>query len=114
MERSVYSEVIEMLASQESLVALERTGMCRFWAGEAMKLIRAFAKEKNVSISIEAREILVNPLLSHTFLRLVADGELPFLIDKVGVEKLHPFTGYEQAAPKHLQNSKKDMLNYYL
>ncbi len=114
MEYSIYSEVLEFLAKQKSLADLEHTGLCRFWAGEAIRLIQAFAKENKVVISVEAREIVLNSALSHTFLRLIAEGELPFLIDKVGVEKMPPFAGYEAAAPSHLKNSKKDMLNYYL
>ena len=114
METDIYFDIIKVLAATDSLKEFERTGFCRAWSGNALRVIKTVAGEKQFKLLVEAREVYLEPSFSHTFLRLLADGQEAFIIDSIGTEKFPPFVGFENDAPDHLQNSRHDMINYYV
>lgn len=83
--------------------------MCRMWVKVAMERIKTMSDE----LSIEAREVDLEPHLQHTFLRITHGEDRPFLIDGIGSAKHPPYFGYEDEAPPHLQNSRSDIINVY-
>lgn len=113
-EKFNYQHIVDLLARTPSVTKLEQIGMCRLWTAEAIRHTLKFIRDYSLPVTAEAREVNINRSLSHTFLKLMADGDFPFLIDNVGVENFPPYIGYEHEAPPHLHNSHFDILNYYL
>lgn len=89
-------------------------GDCRTWTSEAIKKIKEYARITGENITVEAREVEIEPGLSHTFIRLILPENQPFILDGTGAGKYGPFFGPESDAPEHLRNSLDDMLNHYL
>jgi hypothetical protein len=114
MEKTTYCEIVSLLEATESVKKLEQLGMCRYWAAEVVSTLKKYTEDTKVNLEYEVREVEINNLLSHSFIRVIAEGELPLIIDAVGVDKKPPYIGYEQDAPPHLQNSHPDILNCYL
>lgn len=111
MEPSVYLELQDMVLNNSGIMKLMRLGFCREWSLATLKFIRKFAEDSAYQLQIEAREVNISPLLSHTFIRLIAGEERPYLMDGTGVEKHPPYFGYEDEAPEHLRNHKLDMIS---
>jgi hypothetical protein len=107
MEREIYTPIIETLANDKVVKEMTKIGLCRRWTIAAMALIRTHYPE----ITAEAREVDLTPHLQHTFLKISIAGEKPFFWDGVGTLKFQPFSGFEEDAPPHLQNSRSDMIN---
>jgi CRISPR/Cas system-associated exonuclease Cas4 (RecB family) len=73
-----------------------------------------FIKNKFPKVIVEAREVEITSSLQHTFIRIVDENKESYLYDGVGTVEHKPYFGPENEAPRHLQNSKPDMINKYL
>jgi hypothetical protein len=107
MERN---QIIDLIQNDERVKSFSKPGFCRSWTREAIRAIRNFP-----DVGVEAREVDIGPCLQHTFLRVTLPGVRPLLLDGTGVGNKEPYFGYEDEAPKHLQNSHPDtMINSYI
>jgi hypothetical protein len=113
MERNIYTQILAFLDDAPSIQKYRKRGLCHQWVGEALTILSKSDLTDKAPIELSAREVYMGFSMSHTFLRLLAEGQLPFLIDGTGVEDFPPYAGYESDAPEHLQNSRPDILNYY-
>jgi len=112
METNQYfSRLTEYLAEHEQLGKLKKRGWCRVWSGSARTAINEFVESNELtSWQVEVREVDIEPCLSHTFIRLIANGEM-YLLDGTGVSNYSEYYGLESDAPPHLQNSHRDWLD---
>lgn len=102
--------VIHEVESDKNAQSFIRLGFCREWT----KATILFIRKRFPTVKVEAREVNITPNLQHTFVRLTEEGEDPVLCDGVGTISHAPYFGPESEAPKHLQNSKPDIINKYL
>ena len=111
MERhSEGKRIITRLNSNQNLIEIGEPGNCRIWTTLAFKIVRsAFPNTQ-----LEAREVDISEYLQHTFLKITPINEEPLLCDGLGQKNILLFFDYESEAPKHLQNSRMDILNSYL
>ena len=89
-------------------------GLCRPWTRETIIKIKKYAELTSEHITVEAREVIFEPDFSHTFVKVTTSDGKSLFLDGTGVGKHDSFFGPEDEAPKHLQNSTYDMMNYYL
>lgn len=104
-----FKKVISTIYDDENIVSSSVVGFCREWT----KRIIQFLKSKYPDIKVEAREVDITPNLQHTFPLISIDDD-KYIIDGVGTAKHPPYIGSENSAPKHLQNSKPDIINKYI
>lgn len=98
------------LETDRVLVRSQKKGYCRIWSGRARESIQQFAREHEHNWTVQVREVDVEPCLSHTFIRLIADGKA-YLLDGTGVWNYPEYYGLESEAPEHLRNSHQDWLD---
>jgi hypothetical protein len=86
------------------------------WAAAALDSIDQLLPSLSARVTSEAREVHIEPGLSHTFVRLeiqLGDEVERFLMDGTGVFDEPPYSGAEISAPIHLRNSTSDPINMY-
>lgn len=98
------------IESDKDVSVFTRIGFCREWTRAAILFVRS----RFPTIKAEAREVEITPNLQHTFMRITENGGDPVICDGVGTINHPPYFGPESEAPKHLQNSKSDIINRYL
>lgn len=112
MKENVYLEVQNEVLSQPNIAKLMQKGHCREWSAEVLSYILKTNRERAIPMKAEAREVnIFGYSLSHTFIRLIAKGYDPYIMDGTGVESHPVYFGMEESAPKHLQNSSLDMIS---
>lgn len=104
------NRAIKEVESNSNIQSFTKLGFCREWT----KVAILFVRKKFPSIKAEAREVDITPNLQHTFTRIYQEGEEPVICDGVGTLNHPPYFGPENEAPRHLQNSRSDMINRYL
>jgi len=109
MENSTYHSILKDINGIKNIQEVSRIGLCRVWSKAIMEMVKSSFPQ----VSVEAREVDLEPNLQHTFLRVTIGNQKPFLIDGVGSAKFSPFFGYEDEAPEHLQNSRADVINIF-
>lgn len=105
-----FFKLTEHLREHEQLSRVRKKGWCRVWSGAAKIAISEFITKNELAWQIEVREVDIEPCLSHTFLRLIAEGEI-YLLDGTGVSNYFEYYGPESEAPRHLKNSHRDWLD---
>lgn len=107
-----FFRLTQYLNEHERLRHCSRRGMCRTWSGAAREIIKEFATKNELhSWEIEVREVDIDICLSHTFLRLIAEGKI-YLLDGTGVLNHTEYFGLESEAPEHLNNSHRDWIDH--
>lgn len=105
-----FFQLAQYLSQHEQLKHVRKKGLCRVWSGNARDVVKQFSSENELTWKVEVREVDIEPCLSHTFLRLIADGKA-YLLDGTGVGIYPEYYGLESEAPKHLRNSHRDWID---
>jgi len=110
IEQKIFTDINQLLQADRLVRENARKGLCRKWTRFAMEATSPLVELSPESIQIEAREVDIEPCLSHTFLRAIIHGK-KFILDGTGASTYDPYSGPEDEAPNHLQNSRSDMIN---
>ena len=105
-----YQSLLDESSADSILKKMSVPGLCRKWSGRFAVIIKDLAKEQNLDLEVECREVDVTYGLSHTFVRIRINGEKSYLCDGVGVGGHEPYFGSENEAPSHLRDSRIDYI----
>ena len=111
----MYKELIEAVNQNEKIFHLNKLGMCREWSSRFSLEIKGVAEKLGLNLIVDVIGVNISFYSSHTFVKIwiEKEDENAWLCDGVGVGKYQPYFGPESEAPKHLHNSKLDMIEVY-
>jgi hypothetical protein len=112
MNKEMDNTVLCYIQNHEELELYAKPGLCRVWSGKAREILYSYMETNHEEGIVEAREVEIEPGLSHTFLKLIVNSET-YLLDGTGVGNFPHYFGEESKAPSHLKNSQLDWIEIY-
>lgn len=108
-----YQTIVQHLQTDEHTLAAAVPGLCRIWTREAIKILKHYQEIFGLSLLLQAREVELEPGLTHTYLRLVLDHEEAWTLDGTGTLSFQPYFGPEKNSPFNIDASTFDPIHYY-
>lgn len=114
--KGILDTLLLTINSSPTIPSVTRIGLCRMWVREAILAIGRTVFDQCIAVVCEAREVELEPGVSHTFLYVwVTDSESTyrFILDGVGTASHPPYFGLADDAPAHLLGNHIDMIERY-
>ena len=113
LENEVFLAISRCVDKDLDVQKYTQRGYCRAWAANAKRVVMQEVVLLG-GISVEAREVDIDPWTTHSFLKITINNNA-YLMDGSGIDQERSgFYGLEEEAPQYLKDSRPDiMINHY-